>query len=39
VLKIRHNLKATQDRQKSCVDKGRTQKEFKVGDHMFSKVK
>jgi hypothetical protein len=32
-------LKATQDRQKNYVDKDRTHGEFKVGDHVFLKVK
>jgi hypothetical protein len=39
MVKIRHNLKASQDRKKSCTDKGRTHREFKVGDHVFLKVK
>jgi hypothetical protein len=39
MLKIKQNLKAAQDRQKIYVDKGRTHKEFKVGDHVFLKVK
>jgi hypothetical protein len=39
MLKIKKKLKATQDRNKSYVDKGRTHKEFKVGDHVFLKVK
>jgi hypothetical protein len=39
MLKIKHNLKASQDRKKSYVDKNKTQKEFKVGDHVFLKVK
>jgi hypothetical protein len=38
-LKIKHNLKATQDMQKIYDDKGRTHREFKVGDHVFLKVK
>jgi hypothetical protein len=37
--KIRHNLKASQDRQKNYVDKKRTHKELKVGDHVYLKVK
>jgi hypothetical protein len=37
--KIRHNLKASQDRKKIYVDKGRTHREFKVCDHVFLKVK
>jgi hypothetical protein len=39
MLKIKQNLKVAQDRQKSYVDKGRTCREFKVGDHVFLKVK
>jgi hypothetical protein len=36
MLKIKQNLKTTQGRQKSYVDKNRT---LKVGDHVFLKVK
>jgi hypothetical protein len=32
-------LKATQNRQKSYANKGKTHKELKVGDHVFLKVK
>jgi hypothetical protein len=39
MLKIKQNLKAAQDRQKSYADKNITHKEFKVGDHVFLKVK
>jgi hypothetical protein len=39
IIKIKQKLKATQDRQKIYVDKGRTHREFKVGDHVFLKVK
>jgi len=39
IVKIRHNSKATQDRNTSCADKGKTHREFKVGDHVFLKVK
>jgi hypothetical protein len=39
MLKIKQNLKATQDRQERYVDKVRTHREFKVGDHVFLKVK
>ena len=39
MIKIKQNLKAAQDRQKSYADKNRTRKEFKVGDHVFLKVK
>jgi hypothetical protein len=39
MLKIKQNLKAAQDRQKSYADKNRIHREFKVGDHVFLKVK
>jgi hypothetical protein len=39
ILKIKQNLKVARDRQKSYADKGRTHREFKVGDHVFLKVK
>jgi hypothetical protein len=39
MIKIKKNLKVAQDRKKSYVDKGRTHREFKVGDHVFLKVK
>jgi hypothetical protein len=39
MLKIKHNLKAAQDRQKSYADKNIIHGEFKVGDHVFLKVK
>jgi hypothetical protein len=39
MLKIKQNLKVAQDRQKSYADKNRLHKEFKVGDHVFLKVK
>jgi hypothetical protein len=39
MLKIKQNLKASQDRQKIYDDKGKTHREFKVGDHVFLKVK
>jgi hypothetical protein len=39
MLKIKHNLKVSQDRKKIYADKGRTHREFKVGDHVFLKVK
>jgi hypothetical protein len=32
-------LRAAQDRQKNYTDSNRTHKEFKVGDHVFLKVK
>jgi hypothetical protein len=39
MLKIKKNLKASQDRQKSYADKNKIHREFKVGDHVFLKVK
>ena len=39
MLKIKQNLKVAQDRPKIYADKGRTHREFKVGDHVFLKVK
>jgi hypothetical protein len=39
MIKIKQNLKVAQDRQKNYVDKGTTHREFKVGDHVFLKVK
>jgi hypothetical protein len=39
IVKIKYNLKVFQYRKKSYADKGRTHKEFKVGDHVFLKVK
>jgi hypothetical protein len=39
MVKIRKNLKATQDKKKICIDKGKTHREFKMGDYVFLKVK
>jgi hypothetical protein len=39
MVKIRKNLKFSQDKKKSCADKGRTQRDYKVGDHVLLKVK
>jgi hypothetical protein len=39
MLNIKYNLKASQDRKKRYDYKGITQREFKVGDHVFLKVK
>ena len=39
MVKIKHNLKVSQDRNKRCIDKCIPHKEFKVGDHVFLKVK
>lgn len=35
IIKINQNLKVSQDRHKIYTDKNRTNKEFKVGDHVF----
>jgi hypothetical protein len=35
VVKIRQNLKAAQDRQKSYADLKRVHKEFQIGDHVY----
>ena len=37
VVKIRHNMKVAQDKQKSYADKHRVNREFSVGDHVYSK--
>jgi len=39
MVKIRKNLKVAQDRKNNYVDKRRTHRQFKVGDHVFLKVK
>jgi hypothetical protein len=39
MIKIKKNLRDSQDKHKIYVDKGRTHREFKVGDHVFLKVK
>ena len=39
VVKIRQNLKATQDRHKSYADKHRVNREFSIGDHVYLKVR
>jgi hypothetical protein len=39
MVKIKQNLKATQNRHKRYVDKSRTNREFKVGEHVLLKVK
>jgi len=39
MVKIRHNLKVSQDRQKRYVERKRTNREFKVGKHVFLKFK
>jgi hypothetical protein len=39
MIKIKQNLKVAQDRQKRYADKNRTHRVFKVGDHVFLKVK
>ena len=39
VTKIRQNLKASQDREKSYAYKHRVHKEFSVGDHVYLRVR
>jgi hypothetical protein len=39
MVKIKQNLKAAQNMQKSYANKGITHRDFKVGDHVFLKVK
>ena len=39
MTRIRHNLKASQDRQKSYEDTNIVFRYFKVGEHVFLKVK
>ena len=39
VEKIKQNLKAAQDRQKSYVDKHRVHREFCLGDHVYLRVR
>jgi hypothetical protein len=39
MIKIKQNLKSSQDRQKIYADKNKTHREFKVGDQVFLKVK
>jgi hypothetical protein len=39
MIKIKRNLKVAQDKKKRYVDKARTHREFKVGDHVLLKVK
>jgi hypothetical protein len=39
MVKIKHNLNTSHDRKKSYVDEGREHREFKVGKHVFLKVK
>ena len=39
VVKIRQNLKAAQDRQKSYADKHRVNIEFSIGDHVYLRVR
>ena len=39
IVKIRQNLKAAQDRQKSYADKHRVNREFSVGDHVYLRVR
>jgi len=38
VKRVRVNLKAAQDRQKSFADRRRRLKEYQVGDHVFVRI-
>ena len=38
VVKIRQNLKAAQDRQKSYADKHRVNRDFSIGDHVYPTI-
>jgi hypothetical protein len=39
MARIKQNLKASQDKKKSCVDRNNVFIDFKVGEHVFLKVK
>jgi len=39
MVKIKQNLKSAHDRHKSYANKGKTHMEFKVGEHVFLKLK
>ena len=39
MVKIKHNLKVSQDRQKIYADHNMTTRQFQVGDHVFLKVR
>ena len=39
VVKIRHNIKIAQDKEKSYADKNKNFKEFQIGEHVFLKVR
>jgi hypothetical protein len=39
MARIKHNLKVSQDRKKSYAEKNKTFRYFKVGEHLFLKVK
>ena len=39
VVKIRHNLKEVQDRQKIYADKHRMSREFSIRDHVYLRVR
>jgi hypothetical protein len=38
VIQIKQNLKVAQNRQKICVNRKRTPREFKMGDHVYLRV-
>jgi hypothetical protein len=39
MVKIKHNLKDSQDRKKNYADKNKVFRDFRVGEHVFLKVK
>jgi hypothetical protein len=39
MVKIRQNLKVSQDKKKSYDDSKRTHRDFKIGDHVYIQVK
>ena len=39
VVKIRQNLKASQDRQKTYANKNNVNREFSIGDHVYLRVR
>jgi hypothetical protein len=39
VIQIKQNMKTAQDRQKSYVNRKKTPREFKIGDHVYLKVR
>jgi hypothetical protein len=39
VIHIKKNMKTAQDRKKSYADRKRTPREFKIGDHVYLKIR